>query len=341
MLEVSESEAQALKEQAKLAPADAVSRLMEVLTDCESRLRDAVSKKILIEVTLLKAIQALNAVSLDAVLKQLRQLRAEDDGPESGGPVEPPATPAKVPLAQAAAPAARLRRQAQTAPQSPADLRSGDETIRTSAAAEAGSGSTSADTGFEGQDHLGERVAVAAMGAAQTKGLPSDGGADAVDYQSLWMKVVEAVGRVSQFTRSYLLQAHPISFSGKVLVIGFDPEFADHIDLVDNPKNRTLIQTKLKELAFGEVQIKFVKAEAPATPTVQPATFATVRLAPSVDPQAETAATSSVPAPEAPPPKPNAARTSEKESNQDDFRNDPLIKEALEIFKGQIVEIRG
>ena len=26
--------------------------------------------------------------------------------------------------------------------------------------------------------------------------------------------------------------------------------------------------------------------------------------------------------------------------NEDDFKNDPLIKKALEIFKGQIVEIR-
>ena len=39
------------------------------------RLRDAASKKILVEVALLKAIEARNAVSLDAVLKQLNQLR--------------------------------------------------------------------------------------------------------------------------------------------------------------------------------------------------------------------------------------------------------------------------
>jgi hypothetical protein len=27
--------------------------------------------------------------------------------------------------------------------------------------------------------------------------------------------------------------------------------------------------------------------------------------------------------------------------NKDDFLNDPLIKQALEIFKGRIVEVRG
>ena len=46
-----------------------------MLADAEMRLRDAASKKILVEVALLKAIEARNAVPLDAVLKQLNQLR--------------------------------------------------------------------------------------------------------------------------------------------------------------------------------------------------------------------------------------------------------------------------
>ena len=50
---------------------------MEVLTDCEGRLRDTASKKILVEVTLLKMIEARHAVSIDTVLKQVQQLRAE------------------------------------------------------------------------------------------------------------------------------------------------------------------------------------------------------------------------------------------------------------------------
>ena len=53
------------------------TRILEVLADAELRLRDAASKKILIEVTLLRAIEARNAVSLDAVLKQLNALRGQ------------------------------------------------------------------------------------------------------------------------------------------------------------------------------------------------------------------------------------------------------------------------
>ena len=51
-----------------------------------------------------------------------------------------------------------------------------------------------------------------------------EGPAAESDIEQLWHKVVDAVGRVSPFTRSYLLEAHPVSFNRNLLVIGFDPE---------------------------------------------------------------------------------------------------------------------
>jgi hypothetical protein len=54
----------------------------------------------------------------------------------------------------------------------------------------------------------------------------------------------------------------------------------------------------------------------------------------------------SAPPPAAPPAAKPAAMASEKKStpvafNKNDFKNDPLIQKALEIFKGQIVEVRS
>src|SRR5215831_14059404 len=91
MLEVSEAEAAALAAQSKMASADGFTRIMEVLADAEIRLRDAASKKISVEVALLKAIEARQAVNLDSVLKKLDELRTND----SGGVVSlpQPATP--------------------------------------------------------------------------------------------------------------------------------------------------------------------------------------------------------------------------------------------------------
>src|SRR3989449_939961 len=54
LLEVSEAEGASLKTDSALISTDSLTRVMEVLTDFESRLREAASKKIFIEVALLK-----------------------------------------------------------------------------------------------------------------------------------------------------------------------------------------------------------------------------------------------------------------------------------------------
>jgi len=87
LLEVSEAELEALAAQAPRLTPDATGRVLEVLTDAESRLRDAVSKKIALEVALLRAVQVRRAVSLDSVLSRLEALR---DGSASVSPLPPP-----------------------------------------------------------------------------------------------------------------------------------------------------------------------------------------------------------------------------------------------------------
>jgi hypothetical protein len=102
---------------------------------------------------------------------------------------------------------------------------------------------------------------------------------------------------------------------------------------VDNPRNHTLLQTKLAETGHANAQIKFVKVEAPAGSTPPPAPVA------SPSPAAPKKSEGGSPAPSAP-----AAKEKKPASvpfNKNDFKNDPLIQKALEIFKGQIVEVRA
>src|SRR5258706_4556914 len=89
LLEVSEAEIGALKEQSTLANAESFTRILEVFADAELNLRDAASKKIFLEVALLKAIEARNAVSLDAVLNQLNQLRGGVSTVAQAAPKQP------------------------------------------------------------------------------------------------------------------------------------------------------------------------------------------------------------------------------------------------------------
>ncbi len=285
MIEVGEAEAAALKSESAGVPADALTRMMETLSDCEMRLRDAASKKILVEVALLKTIEARRAVSLDAVLQQLQNLRGNGTVAAS----ETVSRPAPGP-APASAPRSRMTAQ----PAAPV-----------------------------------ETAAPAVI--RETAPLAPAAGSDG-NLRDLWNQLVESVGRASPFVRSYLLEAHAVSFAKNIFVIGFDGEFEHHIGLVDNARNHSLLQTKLAELGHAGAQIKFIKSErpadwaAPSAPEVSPAPAPL----PAAASQPSSAAT---PAP--------SPKEKSKPFNKDDFKNDPLIQKALEVFKGQIVEVRA
>jgi hypothetical protein len=120
--------------------------------------------------------------------------------------------------------------------------------------------------------------------------------------------VLEAVTRASPFTKSYLVEARPISFVGDIFVIGYDPEFSEHKNLVDTLKHKQILHTKLREVVGREVTVKFCLMEEAVLPAERG------RLAGgSGRVKAETAK---------------------------DFKEDPLIRAALEIFKGQIVDVK-
>lgn len=296
LLEVSELETASLKEQSAMATAEGLTRILEVLTDTEMRLRDAASKKILIEVALLKAIEARTAVNLDAVLKQLNLLRAQGG---SGQPVQAVTA-------------------ATTAPAAPATSSLGFSLKAEVAAAIAKSPGTPSPT-------------IPASAAPVEPATPPGSSAE---LEALWSRVVEAVSRASKFTGGYLISAHPISFVRNLLLIGFDPEFEDQLSLVDQPRNHTLIQTKLAEMGHASCQVKFVKAEAPAGRPSQPPAISITPPAPA----AASAASASKPTGPTPPAKEKSASVP---FSKDDFKNDPLIQKALEVFKGQIVEVRA
>lgn len=250
-------------------------------------------QKILIEVALLKSIEATRAVSLDAVLNQLQQLRAE------GGGSLPAIAPANI-----AAPRASVI--SETAPTS----YTAQKTVAAPAATPTPTPAAPAPLS----------VSI----AAPIEPKPAGG---AVDLNVLWPQLLEAVGRASQFTRSYLIEAHPISFIKETLAIGFDPEFADHLSLVDNPKNHALIQTKLREMGHAHPTVKFVKSERPIGFNTPPTATAPAPIA-ATEPTLKPAF--------AEPPKKKAFAP----VNMDEFKNDPFIQQALEIFKGQIVDVR-
>jgi len=290
LLELSEAEAAAIAVQAPGAQSEALTRILDVLTLAEARLRDAASKRIYVEITLFKAIEATRAVSIDTLLATLQQLR-ENDAP-GAGPTHATLPPS--PTVPADSPRVARAVSGQPAAGHPAP-----------APAPAGEGSSSLHA----------------------------------DLATLWTRLASAVGRANPFIRSYLTEAHPVSLADEVLTIGFDPEFADHLALIDVGRNRTLIETKLHELGIAQAKVKFVQAERPLgwTPGAEVAAPAPSEERPARRQSAARPSNPAPPVPDAGSPLPPKALT----MNLQDFKNDPLIQKALEIFRGQIIDVRS
>jgi DNA polymerase-3 subunit gamma/tau len=281
LLEVSDAEFATLGTQAKQIDIEALTRVLEVLTTAEGRQRDAASRRIFLEVTLIKAIQARGAMSLDSVLQQLRALR--DSEPTQPG--------------------AAATRGAPAAPDSPARGRPADVPAMPSTPVVSPAPTP---------------VPIEASAVTHTPGAP--------EVAILWPALLAALGPMQ---RHCFEQARPTSLSKGVLTIAF-PAASDEFELASSKETTAAVQAKLRELGAGDVNLKFVRSEAIPAPTGQepvPPSNAPPPPRPAVKPP--------------PPPETKPARPAAVLLNKDDFLNDPLIKQALEIFKGRIVEVRG
>ena len=271
MLEISETEANALKNGTGQASEQALSRVLDILTDCEGRLRLAASKKILLEVSLLKAAQAKAAMSIDEVLGQLQKLRDSDT--PAASPPPPPQT--KEPAPKPAVPAPEPK----SAPAPTVSPASAKEPV-------------SAD-----------------------------------DLQGLWKKLLEGASKASPFTQTYFQRAQPVSFEKGIFVIGLSEE---HLALVDNQRNHDMMVEQIKALGHDDVQFRFVDDPPPEGSVPEPVLEPIGDLPEPEPPAAPEEAT-----------QPKAKKEPKPEQiNPEEFKNDPLIQKALELFKGRIVEVR-
>ena len=260
LLEISEVEATALQSGVKLANEQALARVLDVLTDCEGRLRLATSKKILIEVSLLKAAQAKAAQGIDEVLAQLQKLRDNEPPPAAQVPAGAP-KPALEP----------------SAPAKPIPKDAPPPTV--------------------------------------------DKPAETVDLQAIWAQLTAAASKASPFMQTYFQQAHAVSFSKGFFVIGVTEE---HLALVDNQRNHEMLAEQLAALGHVDVQFRFTSEPPPEgrapVPSLEPIDE------PEVANRAKQGKTTVAPQPE--------------KLDPEEFKNDPLIQKALELFRGRIVEVR-
>ena len=127
-----------------------------------------------------------------------------------------------------------------------------------------------------------------------------------IDFEAAWQGVVAAARARRPLIRTWIEQAKALGVEGRFFLLGFPPEHKSVMESLARPANREFLEALLKEQTGRELSLKLsVKEGLVASPS------------PVEDEIAPT-----------PPAKKSAPRA--------EFKDDPLIREALEIFKGEI-----
>jgi DNA polymerase-3 subunit gamma/tau len=132
---------------------------------------------------------------------------------------------------------------------------------------------------------------------------------DSVDLEKLWQKAVDQIRARRPLIQSWIDSAKVLGQEGRSFLLGFPPEQKTAMESIAMPRNRDFLEAVLKEISGRDWSLKFSLKEGlevQAPQREQPATNGTSGKA---EKKTEAAAT---------------------------FKDDPLIREALEIFKGEI-----
>jgi len=131
-------------------------------------------------------------------------------------------------------------------------------------------------------------------------------GNESLDVNELWEKALGEIRKRRPLIKGWIDSAKPLGREGRTFLLGFPPEQKTAMESIAMPRNRDFLESVLKEISGRDWTLKFSLKEGLE---VQP---------PKPEPRAET-----------PSPRPRAETAAA-------FKDDPLIREALEIFKGEI-----
>ncbi len=375
LIQVSEIELGHIRRQAPSITSSGLSRIIETLADFETRLKQFSSRRIALELALMRAIESRQALDINHVLQTLEKLR---NGEKIDFPVmapAPPPAPEPEPEPQTAPAAPSTPKPTESAtPETTGEMRddSGQEIPNQAAEPQADAETQPGvpeETSAKPSDTPAAPEAPADKPSAEQAAPPETGeqptpDADADPHPSPgpspetgsgspeggqrkktadssagtpelnWALLVETAGASSAFLKNSLSGAHLSRFtmSSRTLVIGMDPVIASQIALTQTPKNIKAIKAALKDQGFTRFDVEFVEEPHPSGTPPVPA----LNAEPAEKPSARRKKTADGESREKSEPEP----VQPTKLDFDEFRNDPQIREALEIFKGQIVDVR-
>lgn len=141
---------------------------------------------------------------------------------------------------------------------------------------------------------------------------------------AVWTALLAGIPSTESLLRSSLLQCQATALARGTLTLSHPPDV-----YVDTPRNIATLKAVLKTVTGAALEVRFVQTESVPDPVV---------LSPTRSPSRETTR------PASPEPRPAESRprtVAPVQLNKEDFLNDPLVRQALEVFKGRIIEVRA
>ena len=297
--------------------------LLDHFGEAEGRLRWATDKKLQLDVALIKGIHLLGEASLSDVLEALTALRGGSPLPQRTTAPRPPAPARPTPTASSPAPAPKVtplpstatqvvRAKAEQVPSTPAPVAELPP-VKSEAPSEPAASPAPADLTSQGLNT-----------PAPSSHLPASSSSDP------WSVVANQLSADSPLKFGWTEDGKFIERIGNAVLVEFPPSMEHQTKTLFWPQAVKKIEEQLSALIGGKVtfEYRFTGEEPPAPPEPEPVVAPQPKSAPSA-PKSKFGE----PAAKAPEPVVPAISPEELEA----FKNDPLIKKALELFKAEIL----
>jgi DNA polymerase III subunit gamma/tau len=286
-------------------------RLMEILSEVEPTLKWATNKKLHLELGVIRAIQSLAEVGFDQVLDALEELRQGPANPRPTGksgtaplviqPVRTPGTPKT--------PASPMKlAEFQTTGTKPENAKAEQERVAETRPAiaeekvtveEGETVETSSRSSEAKPDEIDAPEPIPTGTKPDEQELSSTASDTEPDLNQLWIDIVAEVRKSRPLIQQYFTAAVPVSLLHNELRLGFGSQHGMAMETLMRPNNRKYIEQLITERLGKPTNIRGETRD---------------DLAPIVFPEKTEAAT----------------------NPETDFKNDPLIQKALEIFQAEI-----
>jgi DNA polymerase-3 subunit gamma/tau len=135
---------------------------------------------------------------------------------------------------------------------------------------------------------------------AAPRAAEGSGDSDSLDLEVVWQKAVEQIRARRPLIKGWIDSAKVLGREGRSFLLGFPPEQKTAMESVSMPRNREFLESLLKEISGRDWTLQFSLKEGLVVEA----------------PREET--------------------SKKRDDTPEMFKNDPLIREALEIFKGEI-----